>query len=64
MALNDLIPWRNNRGLGQRLQDPFSTLQQEMNRLFDSFWGAGEVPPSSGSRHGLSFSEPRRSRDR
>src|SRR4029077_19188957 len=32
-------PWRNNRGLGQRFQDPFNTLQQEMNRLFDSFWG-------------------------
>jgi HSP20 family protein len=42
MALNDLIPWRSNRNLGQHLQDPFSTLQQEMNRLFDSFWGGTE----------------------
>ncbi len=55
MALNDLIPWRNNRGLGQRLQDPFNTLQQEMNRLFDSFWGAGESRLPQGAGMGFHF---------
>ena len=55
MALNDLIPWRNNRGLGQRVQDPFSTLQQEMNRLFDSFWGTGESRLPQGTAMGFHF---------
>lgn len=50
MALNDLIPWRSNRGLGERILDPFSTLQQEMNRLFDSVWSGTEnrLSPTTG----------------
>jgi HSP20 family protein len=42
MARNDLIPWRTDRAVGRREQDPWSSFQREMNRLFDSFWGGIE----------------------
>jgi HSP20 family protein len=47
MAFNDLIPWRSNRAPAHREHEPFSSLQREMNRLFDNFWGAIEPRLSS-----------------
>jgi HSP20 family protein len=44
MAIRDLIPWRKERvPVRRQEQEPFLTLQQEMNRMFDEFlgdWGA------------------------
>lgn len=40
MPITDLLPWRreNERELAvRRREDPFLTLQEEMNRLFDDF---------------------------
>jgi len=61
MAFNDLIPWRNNRGLAAREQDVFGSLQKEMNRLFDSFWGGMEPRSSTTGMDdmtGMSFHSP------
>jgi len=53
MALNDLIPWRSGRSLAHRDPDPFNSLQREMNRLFDSFWGGVEPRLSASSGTGI-----------
>lgn len=41
MAITDLLPWKreNQKSLAEQRseQDPFLTLQDEMNRMFDSF---------------------------
>jgi HSP20 family protein len=36
-----IIPWRrsNQRSLAEREGDPFSYLRQQINRVFDDFWG-------------------------
>jgi len=39
-----------------REQDPFGSLQREMNRLFESFWGG--VEPRMGLAGGTSFYSP------
>jgi len=46
MSLRDLVPsLRGNRLPARReANDPFFTLQREMNRLFDDFFGGGLVP--------------------
>jgi HSP20 family protein len=55
MTLNDLVPWRNNRSLSNRMQDPFGSLQQEMNKLFESFWGGAEQRGSYPTAMNLHF---------
>ena len=37
MALSDIIPWRDRRDELARPGEPFSTLQTQINRLFDDF---------------------------
>jgi len=48
MAIRDLIPWRR-RGRGALVRrdefEPFRTLQEEMNRLFDRFMGRSWLAP-------------------
>jgi HSP20 family protein len=53
MAFNDLMPWRSARLSAMRDQDPFSSLQREMNRLFESFWGGNEPRMSLAAGTGL-----------
>lgn len=41
-----LIPWRKGQEGGltrAEERDPFAALQQEMNRMFDSFWNGNEM---------------------
>jgi len=37
MTLKSLIPVRSERGLTRSISNPFSALQQEIDRLFDGF---------------------------
>jgi len=48
MAFNDLIPWRSGRVPAMRGEEPFNSLQREMNRLFESFWGGAEPGMTTG----------------
>ena len=52
MPITDLIPWRKKQPVRQeeerslqREEHPFLTLQQEMNRLFDDFFGGRVLEP-------------------
>ncbi len=50
MRIKDLIPWANHReGEQQPARDmhPLASLQREVNRLFDDFWGRFEQRGSS-----------------
>jgi HSP20 family protein len=54
MPITDLIPWRKKQPvrqeeerLLQREEHPFLTLQREMNRLFDDFFGGRALEPFS-----------------
>jgi len=40
MPINDLIPWRRNRGepTSDPFRDTFTNFRREMDRLFDDFW--------------------------
>lgn len=38
MAIRSLIPWRSREQSLERSEDPFFSLQREVNRLFDRFW--------------------------
>jgi len=53
MAITDLLPWKreNQNSLAEQRaeQDPFLALQNEMNRMFDSFFAD---PRRSGNRMG------------
>jgi HSP20 family protein len=45
MALTDLIPWNRNRNMpAPRPADPFFTFRREMDRLFDDFFRAFDLP--------------------
>lgn len=37
MRVSDLVPWRDRGELPTRRDDPFSAMQQEINRLFEDF---------------------------
>jgi HSP20 family protein len=53
MAIKNLVPWKKNNGDIQvrRDADPFNAFHQEMDRLFDNFFGSGfGLTPS---RHGF-----------
>ena len=43
MAIKNLVPWKKNNGdvLARREDDPFYAFRQEMDRLFDDFFGSG-----------------------
>ena len=49
MTVKDLLPWRNHWVLKkpdrEASADPFVSLRQEINRLFDDFWGEGAPSP-------------------
>lgn len=49
MRVSDLVPWRGRGQLPARRDDPFSAMQQEINRLFDEFMHGFE---EEGSREG------------
>jgi HSP20 family protein len=42
MRVSDLVPWRGRGTLPARRDDPFGAMQQEINRLFDDFFGGME----------------------
>src|SRR6185503_3124719 len=48
MAIKDLVPWKKSdkNVLVRREDDPFSAFRQEMDHLFDDFFGGGLVPLS------------------
>ena len=52
MTMRDLIPWGPNQpAIPSRYREegaPFMTLHREMNRLFDDFFRAADLPLSSG----------------
>ncbi len=49
MALTDLIPWNRNRNLpAPRQTDPFFTFRREMDRVFDDFFRAFDLPMTMG----------------
>ena len=66
MPITDLIPWKKKEPVQQEeersLQDeeyPLLTFQQEMNRLFDSFFGRSAVAPFGGLGAGWDLFSPR-----
>lgn len=65
MVENRLVPWRR-RGAAPTVQNPFESffgpgafgsLQEEINRLFDDFWGT--APATSGETGGAVVLRPR-----
>ncbi|MCI0395316.1 MAG: Hsp20/alpha crystallin family protein [Chloroflexi bacterium] len=49
MNINDLVPWRGNRGsnLAVRQEEDYPySLQREVNRLFDDFFSGFDLAPS------------------
>ena len=51
MAIRDLIPWNRERALDtpRRREDPFWSLQREMNRMFEDFARGFDLAPWAGS---------------
>lgn len=43
MRVSDLVPWRGRRQLPAHRDDPFTAMQQEINRLFDDFYRSFEL---------------------
>jgi HSP20 family protein len=66
MPISDLIPWKKRepaqqeeeRAL-QRADHPLLTFQQEMNRLFDDFFGRSALEPFGGLGEGAGLFNPR-----
>src|SRR5256885_10878365 len=54
MALRDLSPWRGRRELAnrERAASPLSSLHQEMDRVFDDFFGDWSLAPFRGLEAG------------
>jgi HSP20 family protein len=42
-----IVPWRRSeeRSLAERAPDPFSYLRNQINRVFDDFWGESGLTP-------------------
>ena len=60
MQIRDLIPWGNNRGseIAKREEfNPVSTLQRDVNRMFEDFWKRFDQP--FGALGGLDVAGPR-----
>lgn len=61
MAFESLVPWRRNTSLAGTDplgSDPFSSLQREMNRMFNNFWmtpGPMQKGSPLGQTAGVSF---------
>lgn len=61
MSIGDLVPWksREHRGLARRTGgSPISTLQKEMNRLFEDFFGEMTFPSFETEWDGLATLTP------
>jgi len=66
MPITDLIPWKkkepaqqeNERSI-QAPDQPFLTFQEEMNRLFDDFFGRSALEPFGAFRQGWDAFSPR-----
>jgi len=51
MAITDLVPWKRgekNVRVRREEEHPFYALRQEMDRLFDDFWGGSSLASLSG----------------
>lgn len=48
MNISDLVPWRS-RAVAHRENDPFLTMQQEFNNLFDNFFRHFDMIPAGNS---------------
>lgn len=66
MPITDLIPWRKKEPVQQeeeraiqRAGDPVLAFQQEMNRLFDEFFGRSALEPFGAFREGWDAFSPR-----
>ena len=57
MSFSDLIPWKQKeKSLTRRgSMDPFTQLQQEMDRLFDEFRGFGMTKTGESGETGLAW---------
>jgi len=42
-----IVPWRRSeeRSLAERAPDPFNYLRNQINRVFDDFWGESRLAP-------------------
>ncbi|MBN1579979.1 MAG: Hsp20/alpha crystallin family protein [Anaerolineae bacterium] len=66
MPITDLIPWRKKEPVQQEQErsvqssgQPFTAFQQEMNRLFDDFFGRSALEPFGALREGWDMFSPR-----
>jgi HSP20 family protein len=67
MPISDLIPWRKKEPLQQeqeerslqRAEEPVLTFRQEMNRLFDDFFGGSSLAPFSALGERMDLFSPR-----
>ena len=65
MSITDLIPWKKKEPAQQEKErsiqtsdQPFPTFQQEMNRLFDDFFGRSALEPFGAFRQGWNAFSP------
>lgn len=59
--MTDLIPWTRNRGTElqpRQARDPFTSLQREINRVFDDMWRGFDAPLARFGRDGSGFGWP------
>ena len=60
MSLRDIIPWNSRRSkVPAQISDPFTNLQQEINRIFDSFYEGFDLEPFRGFESSLTRFSPR-----
>jgi HSP20 family protein len=66
MPITDLIPWKRKEREAQeverapqRAEHPLLTFQEEMNRLFDGFFGRSALEPFGASREAWAMFSPR-----
>jgi HSP20 family protein len=66
MPITDLIPWKKKEPVQQeeesaleRAEHPLLSFQQEMNRLFDDFFGRSALEPFGAFREGWDMFSPR-----
>ena len=63
MQIKDLIPWaRKDHAPEPKTdeQNPITTLQRDMNRVFENFWNASTIltGPGAAARSALTSSKP------
>jgi len=62
MAITDLVPWKwgeKNVPVKREGENPFYAMRQEMDRLFDDFWGGSGLAPLGGFMERYSVFNPR-----